>query len=71
VPTRAGYAFDDWYNTAGVKASSTMKVSGNMSLTARWTATHAFLKSLKASGGKFKQGLNTAIYKVKVTRAKK
>ena len=71
TPTRVGYAFDGWYTAAGAKISPTAPVTGSMTLTARWTPTHTFLKSLKVPGGKFKQGFEHNVFSYIVTLPKK
>ena len=41
-PTRSGYIFNGWYNSAGalVSASTTVSTAANHTLTARWTANN-------------------------------
>ena len=72
TPARAGYAFDGWYNAGGAKVSASTPINANVTLTARWTATHTFLKSLKVPGGKFSQAFknNTFTYTVKLPKKK-
>jgi uncharacterized repeat protein (TIGR02543 family) len=70
TPQRAGYRFDGWFTQAGASVTAATPISSGTTLTARWTATSAMLKSLKVTGGKFNRAFvdGTATYTVTIPK---
>ncbi len=63
TPTRAGYRFDGWFDSAGKQytASTVYQVAGNTTVTAKWTAL-SYAVNYNSNGGTGSVTSSTATY---------
>ena len=63
TPTKTGYTFNGWYNTAGTKIESTttVNITSNETLTARWNAVKTTL-TVNPNGGTWEGSTTTQTF---------